>query len=236
MLIGRIAQHHRATADDHRNVADADLEAIEQVLDPGVAVQVDIRVRMAVAREELLDAQRPRAVRRSHEHHVPQAARDQLHSAQQEGAHQDFTQLAVGLHEREEIVAIDLDHLARLGGADAPEPATARQHADLAGELPRSKQGHRVLGRADRSDDLDPALGDHEEARRLLAGFDQHIALVNAADPTMRGHARDLGRRERGKHVVGARVGRQLEGGYDCGHLGRSSVGEMRRNGVSYHG
>src|SRR5437764_1401067 len=142
LAIGRITQHDRTATDGHGDVGDADLEAIEQVLDTVVAVQVEVRVRMAVPGQELLDAQRSRAVHRAHEHDVAQAAREQLPPAQQEGTHQDLAQLAVGRHQREQMVAIDLDHCTRLGGADAPEPATAREHADLTGDLPRSKQGH----------------------------------------------------------------------------------------------
>ena len=72
---------------------------------------------MAVAREELLDAQRPRAVSRADEHNISIAARNQLEPAQDESAHHDLTQLAVGLNERQQRVAIELDDFAWLSGA-----------------------------------------------------------------------------------------------------------------------
>ena len=192
LLIGRIPQHIGATTDGHGDVGHADREAIEQVLDARVAVQVEVGVGMAVAGEELLDPEGPGTVHRSDEHDVAQAACDQLPPAQQEGAHEDLAQLAVGLHQREQMVAIDLDHFTRLDGADAPESAAPGQHGHFAGELPRPKRGHGFLGRTDRSHDLDQALGDDEEARRLLAGFSQHVARRHGAYPSMRRDAREL--------------------------------------------
>ena len=60
-LVGRVAQHRVAAADQHRHVGDGDVKAIEQRLHAGVALEVEVGVRMAVARQELLDAQRARA-------------------------------------------------------------------------------------------------------------------------------------------------------------------------------
>ena len=54
--------------------ADRDVEAIEQLLHVGVAIEIDVGVGMAVAGQELLDAQRAGAVRRADEHDVAEAA------------------------------------------------------------------------------------------------------------------------------------------------------------------
>ena len=43
--------------------------------------------------------------------------RDQLHSANNEGPHDELAELAVGLHERQQMFAIDFDHFARLARA-----------------------------------------------------------------------------------------------------------------------
>ena len=110
----RIAQHDLAAADQHRHVGDVDAEAIEQLLDVGVAIEIDVGVGMAVAGEELLDAQRAGAVHRADEDDVAEAVRDQLDAAQDERAHQDLAELGVGLHQRQQVFAIELDHLARL--------------------------------------------------------------------------------------------------------------------------
>ena len=58
--IGGVPQHHRAAADHDRHVVDGDLETIQQRLDAGITVEVDGRVRVAVARQERLDAERQR--------------------------------------------------------------------------------------------------------------------------------------------------------------------------------
>ena len=90
-----------------------DLEPIQQLLDAGITVEVDGRVRMAVARQELLDAERAGGMARPDEHDVSEPVRDQLHPAQDEGPQEDLAQLAVGLHERQQVVAIELDHFAQ---------------------------------------------------------------------------------------------------------------------------
>ena len=92
-----------------------------------------------------LDAERARGMTRPDEHDVADPVRDQLHPTEDEGPHEDLAQLAVGLHEREHVVAIELDHRARLPRAHADEPAATREHGDLAGELPRSQDGHEFL-------------------------------------------------------------------------------------------
>ena len=93
---------------------DRDVKAIEQLLDVGVAVEIDVRVRMAVARQELLDAQRAGECAEPTSTTSPMPLRDQLHAAQDERAHQDLAELGVGLHERQQLLAIELDHFARL--------------------------------------------------------------------------------------------------------------------------
>jgi hypothetical protein len=64
---------------------------------------------------------------RPDEHHVAEPVRDQLHPAQDEGPHENGAQLAVGLHECQQVLALELDHGASLARADADEPAAARE-------------------------------------------------------------------------------------------------------------
>src|SRR6202040_262151 len=111
---------------------DPDMEAIEQLLGTWIALEIDVRVRMPVAREELLDTEGARGMSGADEDDVTDSARDDLHAPQDERPHQDLAQLAVGLHERQQLLATHLDHRARLAHADADEPAAARQHVDLA--------------------------------------------------------------------------------------------------------
>ena len=63
LLVARISQHRVAAADQHRHVGGAHMKAIEEILRVGVAIEVDVVKRVAVARQELLDAQRACAMR-----------------------------------------------------------------------------------------------------------------------------------------------------------------------------
>src|SRR5207244_10557722 len=101
------------------------------LLDAGIAVQVEHRVRMPVAGEELADAERALAMRRPEDDYVADAAGDQLHAPQDEGAHEDRAQLTVGLDERPQVVASDLDDRAVHSRPDLGEPAAARQRGRL---------------------------------------------------------------------------------------------------------
>ena len=71
-------------------------------------------------------------MRRADHDDVAQIARDQLEAAQDERAHQDLAQLRVGLDEREQLLAIELDHFAGLADAQARERAAAADHVGFA--------------------------------------------------------------------------------------------------------
>ena len=74
---------------------------------------------MVVSGQEFTDPQGSGAMIGSYEHGVTEAAGDQLRPAENERAHQDVAQLGVGLNDRKETLAVDLDHLTRGDGADA---------------------------------------------------------------------------------------------------------------------
>ena len=61
----------------------------------------------------------------------PMPLGDQLDAAQDERPHQDLAQLAVGLDERQELLAVELEHLATLNHANVHERRTARQQASF---------------------------------------------------------------------------------------------------------
>src|SRR5712691_10612257 len=100
---------------------------------------------MAVARQERLDAERASGMTRPDEYDVADPLRHQLHPTEEEGPQEDLAQLAVGLHQREHVVALDLEHCARLPRAHTDDPAATREHSDLARKLPRSQDGHERL-------------------------------------------------------------------------------------------
>src|SRR6266513_3920482 len=118
-------RHTRSKRDWSSDVCSSDL-----------VVEVDHRVRVPVSGEKLPDAEGPLAVTRPEDHDVADSTVDQLDPTQDERAHEDLVQLAVGLDERKQVVATDLDDLAGGRGPDLSEPMAARQHGDFAGEHP----------------------------------------------------------------------------------------------------
>ena len=111
------------------------MEPVQQLLNAGVAFDVDRRVRMTVPRQKLSEAKRSRRMTRSHEHDVSKTLRDYFDPPQDEGSHEDFAQLAVGLHKRDQMLAIQLDHVAGLARADSHQSTPTREHVDLARKL-----------------------------------------------------------------------------------------------------
>ena len=99
--VARVAQHGIAAADEDRDVGLGHVEAIEHLLGVGVAIEIDVGERVAVAREEFLHPQRAGAVRRAEHDNVAEAVGDQLDAPEDEGAHEDLAQLGVGLNEGE---------------------------------------------------------------------------------------------------------------------------------------
>src|SRR2546430_2586244 len=195
LLIGRVAEHDLTAGDHYGDVGGRHMEAIEQLLDAGVAVQVEHRVGMPVAGEELADAERPLAMRGPQDLDIAHAAGDQFQPTQDEGAHEEGAQLTVGLDERQQVVATDLDDLAVHSCPDLGEPAAPRQHGGFTGEHPRAEGYHDLFG-GRRADDVDPARQDDEDPRYTLPRMDQYFALRDLAPAPVRRNARELRRRE----------------------------------------
>ena len=76
--IRRVPHDVLAVADHDGHVRRGHAEAVEQALDVGVRVEVQVRVGMPVPGEELADTQRRGAVDRSDEHDVGDTLREQL--------------------------------------------------------------------------------------------------------------------------------------------------------------
>ena len=76
------------------------MKPVQQILNAVVTIEIDVRVRMAVARQELFNAECFRAMIRPEEHDIAEPVRDQFHPAQDKGPHDDLAELAVGLHQR----------------------------------------------------------------------------------------------------------------------------------------
>src|SRR5207244_673965 len=102
------------------------VKPIQQLLDPGVAVEVDVGVRMAVARQELFDAKRARRMSRPQKHDVSEAMSNQFQPAQDEGSHENLAQFAVGLNESQQLFAFEFDQFARLADSYSNQSGAAR--------------------------------------------------------------------------------------------------------------
>jgi hypothetical protein len=99
---------------------------------------------------------------------ISEPVRNQLDPANDEGADDKFADLAVGLHERQQMLVIQLDHFAGLTDARSEERGTARKHVDLASELTRSMDRDEHLGGAGWPDNLDLTCRHDEEGHDLL--------------------------------------------------------------------
>ena len=74
--------------------------------------------------------------------------RNELDAAEDEGPHEDLTQLGVCLNESEQFFSSELDHFATCDGPNPYQRPATGQHRAFAGELPGAKSGdggHNIL-------------------------------------------------------------------------------------------
>ena len=198
-----------SVADNDRHLFDSDLKAIEQLLDVRVTFHIDERVGMTIAREELPDSKRSGGMARADEHEVSDAPRNQFHPPQDEGPHEDFAQLAVGLHKSKQLIAVQLNDLAGLARAKSHQYAAPRKQVQLSGELTCPADGYDFLILPGYPDDFYLACLDDKEMGIFLARFGKHLACFNSPRLPMQGDARHLFHRQPGKHPVGLRAGKR---------------------------
>ena len=140
-------------------------------------------------------------------------ARNQFEAAQDERAHEDLAQLSVGLNQREQLLAIELNHFARLADTQAYECAATADHVGFAGELPGMKAHDQRLAAVRRSNGLELAADDDKDRHGLVADLDEHVATRRRATPSVGRNPRHLFWCERRKHALrtrdGDREGRQ---------------------------
>lgn len=125
--------------------------------------------------------------------------------AQDEGAHEELAELAVGLQQRQQVFAIELDDFARFAGARPDERRAAGEHGDLAGELTGAMGGNERLGGAGWPNNLDLARRDDEKRHDVIARFDQHLAALDFTDVSVDRDPIDLRRRQSRKHALDQR-------------------------------
>ena len=97
---------------------------------------------------------------------------------------------------------IDLEDLARLGGADAHEGAAPGEEGHLAGELAGPVHDHDLFRSPRGTDDLETAADHDEEGRVLAVGVEEDLARHHLPPASVGFHAAELFRGEGRKHVL----------------------------------
>ena len=186
------------------------MQPVERLLHGGVALDVEVRERLAVAGQELLQCQRTAREGRPDQDDVPASLRDERGAPQHERPQEDLAQLGVGLDERAQAGRGKLENARRSPGAPARHHRPAREEIDVAGEGALLAHGHDVV-RAQQ--DLDGAAQDHEQRPIAVSRRPQAVAVGEVALARQRGDAFDLARGQRRKRLVfggGERIGHVL--------------------------
>ena len=71
-------------------------------------------------------------MRRTDHDNVAQMARNQFEAAQDKRAHEDLTQLRVGLYQRPQLLAIEVNHFASLADTQMRERTATADHVGFA--------------------------------------------------------------------------------------------------------
>src|SRR5262249_38119531 len=211
LLNGRIPQHHLAPADHHRHIRNSHMKVVQQTLNIGVTVEINKRVWMAVAYQEFFDAECTGAMIRPHHDDISKPLGDQFYSAGNESPHDDLADLAVGLHQSDQVFAIQLDHFARFPGATMNKHGAAREHVAFAGELSRSIHRDKLLGCAGWQDHLQLTCGDDEEWHHTLPRFEEHLSCLDQTQMTMHSNPLNLSRGQGRKYPLSSGRKRQRD-------------------------
>jgi hypothetical protein len=153
---------------------------VQQLLDVPLAIEIDLRVGMAVTYEEVAYPERPGAMVGTDEDDVANPAADELGPAEHERAHEHVAQLGIVLDQGQEMLAGNQGEASGRPRGQSHEQRPSGQGSHFAGELTHlenPQDGGSILD----PDDPDLALQDDEDTWRNLAGLEQHFAgLVRA--------------------------------------------------------
>src|SRR5258708_11936141 len=110
------------------------MKVIEDLLGHRIAVEIDERRWMGIAREELANLERARRIDRTEDERIAKILFEKHCAAEDERTHDNRAQLRIGLHESEQRFPRHLDHVARHRGANRGERPSSGEHLDLAAE------------------------------------------------------------------------------------------------------
>ena len=211
----RIAQHLLATPDHDRCLVRRHPELAQQRLGLGVLLEVDPRVRYAVARGELAQASRVRRIARADDAQ-PGALANQQRAPQKAGPDQQVAERRIVVDELAQLVERDREDLARLAHPRGRERRLSGEQVELAEETPRPVDPDHPLLVVDLLDHRDQPGEDHEQRRNRLSLLVEHLALGRDAALTARPHLVDL-------LLAQARVGtEEVEGLLRSRRIGRA--------------
>src|SRR5262249_11751366 len=120
-------------------------------------------------------------------------------------SNQYIAQLAVRLHERKQLFAINFDHFAWFSRSYLDEPPMPREQVYFTGEHTRLIDCHEFLIRAGRSNEFDLPLSDDIEPCGALAHFNKSFTRLHMPHMTMPGDSRDLRPGQPREYLDGAR-------------------------------
>ena len=160
---------------------------------------------------------------------VAEAAGDQLDAAQDERPHQDLAQLGVGLDEREQLLAIELDHFARLADAQARQRPAAGDHVAFAGELPGTVRDDERLGGAGGRKHLKLAADRRRRTARLWSPTSTSTSPRATARRRPWPAIRHLRGRERRKQAIGLPRDSPTEADFGTDGVHRLTMSQKRR-------
>ena len=202
-----ITQQLPGRAQNDRQLARIDVEALDQRLRLRIGLGVQSLTRMAVAREKALEAEHIAARGIADDHRPAGSGLEQTDATQDQGAHDALPELRVGDQQRAEPVRRNdqgVYRFERVGIHQSPPARQLRQFAqERAGAVAddrRTAAGLIVLG------DVDLPGQDDDQAVAHLADLGQrlpHAVGAHHAEPT---HPLDLGCLQGGEHLVASRV------------------------------
>ena len=219
-------------ADHDRQIRLVELETAEEPVRVRVGIGVEQTVRIAVASEEALQAQRVAAMPRPDQHDAAPRIPDEPDAAQDEGPHDGLADVGLAADQAAELRRREARHAAVADRPPADQYLAGVEEVEFAAELARVVHGEH-LGMAVEVvvEDLDRAVEDEEEVDPPLAPLEhQRPARYILLGPVAREPARRLGAEARKRLGVAlVRVDRVRRGG-------GGRAGSVHGNGLGQRG
>src|SRR5258708_22308044 len=106
---------------------------------------------------------------------------DQTHAPQDEGTHEEFAELGVGLNDRAQAILGDHQDLARIADASPHQAADSLKRAHFSGKAARRVHDDPDFPIAAWFDDFDAAREHHQHGTMAITGLRQYLAFADSA-------------------------------------------------------